>query len=85
MLTISKNSLIRAMVEKGIGVKKLSQTSTLSIMTLVKYMQRDSKCHIKTLRKLAKALNVSPFDLIVEKILGDWDENDFSRQRFLSA
>lgn len=84
MLTISKNSLVRTMVEKGIGVKKLSQDSTLSMMSLVKYTKRDSKCHIKTLRKLAKALNVSPFDLICEKILGEW-EDDFSRQRQSSA
>lgn len=74
MVTVNHLAIVKAMVDSNIGVYALAKKSGISVGRVVQIARDNVKIRVQTLRRLAIALNVSPFELMVEKVVGEFKD-----------
>ena len=66
MMMIDSVAVQAAMLRLGVGVTELAKIAEIPPKTISAIHRRDKPVFLKTLARLAKALNVSPMELVKE-------------------
>ena len=68
MRRINQKRLLDLVLERQIVGKELAQQAGISTGALSNLLRRGARAQLVTIAKLAKALNVSPYELIEETV-----------------
>lgn len=66
-MKINKNIVSKMRVDKGLNIKELSAKAGITTITMYRALQRGQNIQLKTLQKIAKALNCKPSSIILEE------------------
>ena len=67
-MMIDSAAVQAAMLRLGVGVRELAESAQIPTKTISALHRRDKPVFLPTLARLAKALNVSPMELVKKEV-----------------